>query len=384
MNMKMLKILHIGNGKAFKIKAIVSFFRDRGHEMHFIPTPPVDERWDGVIYHNLAPFGRFSKFQVLRNIHIIRHISKKIQPHIIHAHTAGGPGWYGAFCRHHPYIIHGYGSDLLPYHYGLGNIFSKVLTMYACKQADKIIVTGKHMVQGASHLKIPDTKFNVLPRGVNLKAFRPGLDTTELKIKLNLNNSWPVIFSPRYQLEETYYNFDTIIESIPHIKKFYPDVLFLQLYGEGTEKEKKELEDMALNLGVSRNYKMLNAVANEEMPLLYNLTDAVVSVPSTDGFPVTVLEASACGVPLVVTKLDFTTEWFRNDQNGIVIPVRDSIALSKAILKLLDDQDLKLRIIVNNRKQVEERADYDKCMLELEKIYYKLLNRKPNVFKSML
>ena len=371
--MKKLRVLHIGNGNAFKIKAIVRFFRDRGHEMHFIPTPPVDERWDGIIYHNLPSFGRFSKFQVLKNIYTIRHIAAKVQPDIIHAHTAGGPGWYGAFCRHHPYVIHGYGSDLLPYHYGVKNIFSKMLTMYACKKADRIVVTGEHMVDASSHLGIPNHKFKVLPRGVDLKVFKPGLNTEGLKNKLNINNSSPVIFSPRYQLEETYYNFDTIIKSIPHIKKLHPDVLFIQLYGEGREKEKKELEVMALNLGVSKNYKMINAVGNEEMPFFYNLADAVVSVPSTDGFPVTVLEASACGVPMVVTNLDFTAEWFKNDQNGILIPVRDSLALSKAVLKLLDNQEMRHRIIVKNREQVEEKADYGKCMLELEKLYYELL-----------
>jgi glycosyltransferase involved in cell wall biosynthesis len=372
--MKKLRVLHIGNGKAFKIKTIIDFFKERGHEIHFIPTPPTDERWEGIIYHQLKPFGKFSKLQVLKNIFHVRKIVKEIKPDIIHAHTAGGPGWYGAFCQYHPYVIHTYGSDVLPFHYSIRNVFPKILTMYTCRQADKIIVTGEHMVEASSHLKIPKNKFKILPRGVNLKRFGSGLDTTELRIKLQINNASPIILSPRYQIEKSYYNFDTIIKSIAHIKKFYPNVLFLQLYSESKEREKKELEQMARNLGVESNYKMVRAVENEDMPLFYNLADIVVSVPSTDGFPVSVLEASACGVPMIVTKLDFTSEWFIDEENGILIPVRDPIALANAVVRLLEDRELQEKMIIKNRKQVEKRADYEKCMIELEQIYYKLLS----------
>ena len=49
-----LRILHIGNGKAFKIKAIVDAFVERGHDVHMLAIPPIDGQWDGVTWHRAA------------------------------------------------------------------------------------------------------------------------------------------------------------------------------------------------------------------------------------------------------------------------------------------------------------------------------------------
>ncbi|RJQ53807.1 MAG: hypothetical protein C4526_06230, partial [Nitrospiraceae bacterium] len=249
--MQKLKILHVGNGKAFKIKAIASFFKQRGHDVHFIPVPPTDERWDGIIYHELRPFGIFSKIQVLKNIFAVRKIVRDISPDIVHAHNARGPGWYGAFCRHSPFIIHAYGSDLLPFYYDYRNILGKYLTSYTCRKADRIIVTGRHMVKGAGHLRVPEQKIVVLPRGVNVRTFRAGLDTGDLRKRLKIGNASPIIFSPRYQINEALYNVDTIIESIRRVKMNYPQVLYIQLYDPSRGKEKEAFEKMAEDLGVA-------------------------------------------------------------------------------------------------------------------------------------
>ena len=369
-----MRILHIGNGFAFKIKAIISFLRDRGHEIHFIPIPSAKESWEGITYHHLPPIGRFSKLQVIRNMLLIKKMVRAMKPDIIHAHNARGPGWYGAFCGYHPFIIHAYGSDVLPFYYTPFDFINKLFTAYTCKKADRIIVTGEHMINGSSHLGIPKDKIKVLSRGVDIKRFKSGLDTIGLKGRLSITDSSPIILSPRYQIDEALYNFDTIIESIRHVKKLYPNVLLIQLYDASREKHRYLLEGIAQSSGVLENYKMVKAVDNEEMPYFYNLADICVSVPSTDGFPVTVLEASACGTPMIVTRLEYTYEWFTDDVNGILIPEREPVALADAIIRLFQDNALMQKMATINRELVKERADYEKCMVELETLYYELLS----------
>jgi len=371
--MRKLKILHIGNGTAFKIKTIINFFKERGHEIHFIPVPPVEERWGGITYHALSPYGRFSKIQVLKNIFSVRQIVNKVKPDVVHSHNATGTGWYGALCGHHPFVLHAYGSDVLPFTFREKDILSKVLTLYSCRQADSMIVTGKHMVNGISHLGVPEEIIKVIPRGVNLDIFRSGLDTSALRNDLKIDESSLIILSPRYQIDAKLYNFDTIIESILYVKKIYPEVIFIQLYDVSLEEDKRALENMANDFGVSANYKIVKAVDNDKMPYFYNLADIVVSVPSSDGFPVSVLEASACATPMVLTELDFTAEWFVNGENGILIPERDPESLADAIVKIAKDKSLQQKMIKRNRSQVEERADYNKCMKDIEDMYYALL-----------
>ncbi len=372
--MKTLRILHIGNGNAFKIKAIIRFFRDRGHDIHFIPMPPSEASMEGIEYHPLPPFGRFSEIQVLRNIFSVREMVRKIRPDIVHCHNARGPGWYGAFSGHHPLVIHAYGGDVLPYRYRMKDIFSKILTTYTCRRLDMLIVTANHMVKGASHLRISEEKIRVIPRGVDLKRFRPDLDTAALRDKLGIHHASPVIFSPRYQIHEPLYNFDMIIQALPLVRKSYPNTVCIQLYDGSRKQEKRTLEKMAEDSGVSESYKLVETVGNQEMPYFYNLADIMVSVPSSDGFPVSVLEASACGTPMIVTELDYAKEWFTNGENGILVPVRDPVSLANAVVRLLGDNSLRLRMIEKNRRQVEEKADYEKCMIKLEDLYYELLS----------
>jgi glycosyltransferase involved in cell wall biosynthesis len=99
-------------------------------------------------------------------------------------------------------------------------------------------------------------------------------------------------------------------------------------------------------------------------------------VPSTDGFPVTVLEASACGAPLIVSRLPYCDEWFVDGENGLLVPVRDADALAAAIARLFADPGLRQRLGQAGRRLVEERADYQRCMDDLERDYFNLLSHR--------
>ena len=110
------------------------------------------------------------------------------------------------------------------------------------------------------------------------------------------------------------------------------------------------------------------------MPLYYNLATVVASVPSSDGFPVTVLEASACAAPLVVSQLPYCDEWFVNGENGLVVPVRDAQALAIALIAVCEDRELSRRLGAASRRLVAERADYQRCMDILEHEYRALVD----------
>jgi glycosyltransferase involved in cell wall biosynthesis len=132
---------------------------------------------------------------------------------------------------------------------------------------------------------------------------------------------------------------------------------------------------MAAERGLADAYRLVPAVDNAGMPLFYDLADVVVSVPSSDGFPVTVLEASACAAPLVVSGLTYCAEWFENgeNENGLVVPVRDAGALSEGVIALCADAERRRRIGAAGRRLVEARADYRRCMDQLETVYQELL-----------
>lgn len=370
-----LRILHIGNGKAFKIKAIVDAFRQREHEIHMAPIPPTEPGWEGVTWHCLPTLSALGPAKVAVRLLQVRRLASRLRPDIVHAHNAWGPGWYGAFTGFHPLVIHAYGGDLLPEQYLGKPATQRWLTSWACRAADRIIVTGQHMIGASASLGIPDERILLLPRGVDLQHYRPGLDTTGLRQSLGLNDATPVILSPRYQVDEGLYNLDTVIEAFALLRKRFPKAVCLQLFDSGREAGRSRLASIAAKLDLGENYRLIPAVDNATMPLFYNLADVVASVPSSDGFPVTVLEASACGAPLVVSRLPYCREWFVDGENGLLVPVRDAEALAEALVLLCADASLRQRFAAAGRYLVEQRADYRRCMDALETEYWNLIEK---------
>jgi glycosyltransferase involved in cell wall biosynthesis len=383
-----LKILHIGNGRAFKIKAIVDAFIERGHELHMVPVPPLEQGWPGVTWHRLPPPPVPAAAIVPARLLQIRRLAKRLQPDIVHAHNAWGPGWYAAFTGCHPLVIHAYGGDLLPERYAARPTSQRLMTSWACRVADRVIVTGRHMVDASAGLNFPRDRLMVLPRGVDLTRYRPGLDADDLRRTLNLEGATPVILSPRYQVDEDLYNLDIVMEAFQLVRRQAPRAVCVQLFDPSHQDAHARLVAAAKQRGLEASYCLVPSVDNALMPLFYNLADVVVSVPSTDGFPVTVLEASACGAPLVVSDLPYCSEWFVNRENGLVVPVRDHEALAGAVLSLCGDAGLRRRLGAAGRRLVEQRADYRRCMDALEAEYLNLLaatqqaqKDRPGLFK---
>ena len=368
-----LRLLHIGNGQAFKIKAIVDGMLKRGHEVHMVPIPPSNAGWDGVVWHRLADPPVPGKAKVPARLLQVRRLARQLRPDVVHAHNAWGPGWYGAFTGLHPLLIHAYGGDVLPEQYQGRSAMQRRLTTWACRTADRVIVTGRHMIEAAKGLGIPRERFVLLARGVDLESYRPKRDTAELRARLGLGRANPVILSPRYQVDEPLYNLDIVIEAFAALRARFPDALCVQLYDPGREAGRLKLEQLAHLRGITEGYRLVPMAGNDVMPMFYNLADVVVSVPSSDGFPVTVLEASACGAPLVVTDLPYCKEWFVHGENGLIVPPRDAKALENALVGLCGSPDLRRRFGIAGRRQVEERADYQRCMDTLETLYFRLL-----------
>jgi glycosyltransferase involved in cell wall biosynthesis len=377
------RILHIGNGRAFKIKAIADAFVERGHDVHMVPIPPVDGDWEGVTWHRLSKPLMPGKAKVIARLLQVRKLARRLRPDVVHAHNAWGPGWYGASVGHHPFVIHAYGGDLLSEQYEGRPALARAFTSWSCRKADRIVVTGRHMIDAATQLGIPRERLMLLPRGVDLERYRPGLETAGLRRRLGLADTDAVVLSPRYQVDETLYNLDTVIDAFVAIRKRVPRAVCVQLYEAGRESGRTRLERLAAERGIADAYRLVPAVENAAMPLFYNLADVVVSVPSSDGFPVTVLEASACAAPLVVSDLPYCAEWFQDGRDGVVVPVRDPTRLADAVTALLADENRRQHIGAAARRLVEARADYRLCMDELETVYQNLLTAKAELRKGI-
>ncbi len=83
--------------------------------------------------------------------------------------------------------------------------------------------------------------------------------------------------------------------------------------------------------------------------------DAFILSSNYEGLPVVVLEALACGCPVISTDCDFgPAEAIENEKNGLLVPVGNAVALSDAVLKVLSDDGLRQRLIDNGRRRAQD------------------------------
>ena len=141
--------------------------------------------------------------------------------------------------------------------------------------------------------------------------------------------------------------------------------------GDGAQKIK--LENMAYKLGISENVAFLGFQKN---PYKYmNKADILVLSSFKEGFGNVIVEAMACGTPVISTNCKSgPSEIIKNKENGILVPIRDPKALSKAILELLNNSPLRQKFSRNGRKRAK-LFSVEKSVREYENLFQKIASK---------
>ena len=102
-----------------------------------------------------------------------------------------------------------------------------------------------------------------------------------------------------------------------------------------------KLRELVKELKLEPVVIFIGSVPNEDMPAFLNARDLYVSSSLSDGTSLSLLEAMACGLPVVVTDVPANLEWVVNGENGLVVPRRSINELAMAIIYLLQNEDIR-------------------------------------------
>jgi L-malate glycosyltransferase len=377
-----MRILYFSKGysphdRRFLIKMVES-----GHEIFFlsldniVPHPETRNIPDGVhIVTGLEkPSDPNDPEKLLFLLPSFEKIIHTISPDIIQAGPVQTCGFLTALIDFHPFILVSWGSDILVD--ASKNDLSDWISRFTLIRSDKIL-SDCNAVQEKIHRMIPYNDKDIIqfPWGVNLQLFKPGYDRLNLKTKHEWKNCF-LILSTR--MWEPIYGIDIVLNSFYLAYKSNPE-LRLVLLGDGSQAleikkfiRKHNLETIIILPGI---------IPEDLIADYYRAVNVYLSCSLSDGSSVSLLEAMATGLPVIVSDIPGNREWVKNKKNGFLVSAGNFKDFSAALINISTKSITERQeISYDNRSLIEKKADWDKNVLKL--IYTYDLIKKNDLPKS--
>ena len=230
---------------------------------------------------------------------------------------------------------------IIHYHGGAAEPFLRSwfwLARLALESADAVIVPSRFLASVFEKFDIATVE---VPNILELDAF-PFRKRNPLR---------PRVIMARHL--EPDYNAACGIRAFALLKSAFSDAT-LTIAGDGSERT--DLISMCGELGVKDCVSFVGNVANERMRVLYDQADIYLNSSRVDNQPVSILEAFACGLPVVTTAVGGIPYMVTHNEDALLAPDDDPAGLAAHMIALLRDPALGERLIRNARERIQEHS----------------------------
>lgn len=211
----------------------------------------------------------------------------------------------------------------------LYNRFQYILGKFIIKKADGFRVVSQRTKNSLVGLGISEDKITVVPIYTEMHRITTE-DTKERKEKfvfLTVGRLVPVK------------NIGLQIKAMTEIIKDYPDA---ELWVVGDGPEKKGLQAISYKLQVTKNVRFWGW--QDDLGKFYRQADVFLLTSNYEGWGLTVIEAANYGLPIIMTDVGCAGEVIENKKSGLVIPVGNQKKLREAMIKLIEDKELRKKL----------------------------------------
>ncbi|MEH1869819.1 MAG: glycosyltransferase family 4 protein [Nostoc sp.] len=184
-----------------------------------------------------------------------------------------------------------------------------------------------------SWAKIPKVQQFLLPNAIALEQYGHDEKNAQLISQYELKDKIVLMTLGRLDSYERCKGFDEVIEVLPKLSEIIHNLVYL-IVGEGSDRERLEQKVRSLNL--QEQVIFTGFISEAEKADHYRLADVYVMPSKGEGFGFVFLEAMACGIPVVASKVDGSREAVRNGLLGIVVNPDDLEEVKAGILEALN------------------------------------------------
>lgn len=319
----------------------------------------------------------FVGFQIIYTFWII----KKKNIDIIHAHWSLPQGFVGILCKQLlqiPCITTIHGTDVYRFKFSLFKNLNAFVINHSDICTANSSATSK-MAQTISEAK----KIEIVPMGVNTSFFKKHIKPGSIRGKFGVDGN--VILYVGRLID--WKGIDYLINAMPRVIDAVPKT---KLFIVGSGPLKSDLLKLSERLNIKKSIIFIDAVSQSDLIDFYSLADLFV-MPSiindkgeTEGLGVVLLEAMACGLPVIGTNVGGIRDIIKDGQTGLLARQKDSDDLATKIIRLFSDERLKIKIVENGFKLIEEKFTWDVVSDRFIQIYTDVILRSGRVVKHFI
>lgn len=144
----------------------------------------------------------------------------------------------------------------------------------------------------------------------------------------------------------------------------------------GTGPDRMQLELLASELGVRDRVQFLGHVPHHELPQYLRASDVFIRPSRTEGFGNAFVEAMAAEIPVIATTAGGIADFLKHDENGLVVGIESVSDVVTQTLRVLEQDELRARIVTNAREMVRNRYDWDTVTTEMHEVFTALSEAK--------
>ena len=357
-----MKLLLLGAGSAIHSQRWANGLVHAGVEVvcvsqhDFLPGG-WDERVERVRLRRSGNAGYFLNAPAVGRLYVARGCE------LLNAHYASGYGVLATLAGVRPRLVSVWGSDV--YDFPRASPLHRAMLRRVLSSADALASTSVAMAGEVERLLGPAKRPIVItPFGVDLDAFAPRPASAA-------DPSAALVIGTVKTLASKY-GIDTLLRAFARLAPRH-DGLRLRIVGDGPDRA--ALHALAAQLGIDARCEFVGAVAHADVPAQLRGLDIFVAASRLDSesFGVAVIEASACALPVVVTRVGGLPEVVSENETGLIVERDDVAALAAALQRLIDDADLRGRLGRNGRSWVAQRYEWRACVQRMLQAYRDVL-----------
>ena len=301
----------------------------------------------------------------LKSLFMMIGVLRREKPYVVHSMTpkAGLVSMMAAWLTGVPVRIHTFTGLVWPTAAGLKRKILMVTDWITCACATHIIPEGRGVLDDLKNNNVCRKPMRVLGygnvRGVDMERFDPDRFADVEKDE----SEFRFVFVGRIVGDK---GINELVEAFVRLNKEYPETKLSLVgnYEADLDPLKPEtVEAIETNICINA----CGAKYGDDLLVEYIKSDCFVMPSYREGFPNTVMEAGAMGLPSIVTDINGSREIIINGENGIIVPSKDPDALYEAMKRMMEDSSAREQMATNSRPLIASRFEksfVQGCLIE--------------------